>query len=144
MMPHPSFLEAIKGYGGYSTSLILIIGGLLTWWRVLPAVIEAISNRQSKVEERMGKLLDDATARFSRELMAADKRHDECMEASDRMRSEIDSLRGRVAEQDTTIEGLRRQLAQMQVSFIRTDGLTPSPMIEAAAARLDDVRGSGE
>jgi len=140
------FLQEIKGFGGYTTTATLIVFGLLTWWKVLPTLIDAMTNRQSKIEERMGKLLEDATARFTREIEAADKRHDDCMAGQDKLLGRIDVLERKVGEQQqcideqqVTIEGLRRKDLQQQVSALRTEGNEPSPMIAAAIARLSTL-----
>lgn len=140
------FLQEIKGFGGYTTTATLIIFGLLTWWKVLPSLIDALANRQSKIEERMGKLLEDATARFTREIEAADKRHDDCMAGQERLVSRIGVLEDKVAEQQQcieqqqqTIEGLRRKDLQQQVSALRTEGVEKSPMIAAAISRLSKL-----
>ncbi len=91
-MPDIGPLDYLKGWGGYTTTVTLIVGGLLSWWKVLPALIEAISNRQSKIEERMGKLLESATTRFETQLAASDKRHADCMEGQETLRKRIVAL----------------------------------------------------
>lgn len=140
----PHWAEALKGFGGYSTTATIIVFGLLAWWKVLPAFIDAISNRQSKIEERMGKLLEDATARFQREIAAADERHHDCMEGQRLMALEVDRLRDCVNDQQATIEGLKRQIIQMQTSALRVDGQGVTPIITAALQSLDKVKGAGE
>lgn len=141
-----SFAEALKGYGGYTTTVAIIVGGLLTWWRVLPALIDAMANRQSKIEERMGNLLTSATERFARDIEAADRRHDECIQGQEMLRKRIDQQDHKIREQQecideqqTTIEALKRQITQLQRSAVRTKGQSPSPLIEAAMASLDRI-----
>ncbi len=117
---------------------------LLGWWKGLPSVLDAFANRQSKIEERMGKLLEEATLRFQREIAAADERHAHCMEGQDTLQKEVERLRTCVAEQQGTIDAMKRQMLQMQVSAIRVEGTAPSPIITAALNQLDNVRGTGE
>jgi predicted nucleic acid-binding Zn-ribbon protein len=130
---------------------VLVAAFLGAWWKGLPAVLDAFANRQSKIEERMGKLLEDATARFTREIAAADKRHDDCMEGQQRLLVRIDTLEDKVSEQQecierqqATIEGLRRQAVQNSVSALRVDGQVASPVIEAALQSLDKIKGVAE
>lgn len=125
---------------------VLVMLSLVGWWKGLPAVLDAFANRQSKIEERMGALLDDATARFTREIAAADQRHDDCMAGQERLVARIGVLEDKVAEQQAciedqqvTIEGLRRKDLQQQVSALRVEGSEPSPMIAAAIARLSTL-----
>lgn len=139
-------LENLKGFGGYTTTLAIIIGGLLAWWKVLPAFVDAISNRQSKIEERMALLLENATARFTRDIAAADLRHADCMAGQDKLLARIDALEEKSAaqqacieDQQRTIEGLRRGTAQRQVSAIRTEGQGASPMVERAMQALSQI-----
>ncbi len=141
-MPH--FLESLKGYGGYSTSIVVIIVALATWWKVLPSVIDALANRQSKIEERMGKLLDDATQRFEKQIAAADARHEHCMEGQEELQREVKRLRDHSIAQDKTIEGLRRQILQMQVSAVRIEGTGVTPLATAAVEALNKLPGVGE
>lgn len=123
---------------------VLVVLGLVGWWKGLPAVLEAIANRQSKIEERMGQLLEDATARFTRELAAADARHHDCMKGQSEMHLEVERLRECVQEQQATIDSLKKQLIQVQVSAIRTEGQPVSPLIASAVQSLDRVTGGGE
>lgn len=123
---------------------VLIVMGLAGWWKGLPAVLEAIANRQSKIEERMGQLLEDTTARFTRELAAADARHHDCMEGQAKMVAEVERLRVCVQEQQATIESLKKQLIQVQVSAIRVECQPASPLVAAAVASLDRVTGAKE
>ena len=118
---------------------VLVFLSLGAWWKGLPKVLEAFANRQSKVEERMGQLLEDATARFSREIAAADLRHDECIKGQQELVSEVRRLRICVTEQQETIDQMRRKFSALQVATIRTEGITPSPMIEAAMRSLDGI-----
>lgn len=123
---------------------VLVAISLIGWWKGLPAVLEALANRQSKVEERMGQLLEDATARFTREIAAADARHEACMEGQEKMQAEVQRLNTCVQEQQATIESLKKQLIQVQVSAIRVDGQPASPLVAAAVASLDRIAGAGE
>lgn len=123
---------------------VLVFMALAGWWKGLPAVLDAFANRQSKIEERMGKLLEDATLRFTREIEAADKRHDECMESQHKMSAEVDRLRTCVAEQQETIDGLKKQIIQMQASALRVEGQVPSPLVAPALQSLDRIAGGKE
>ena len=94
---------------------VLVVLSLVGWWKGLPSVLEAFANRQSKVEERMGQLLEDATARFTREIAAADKRHDECIHGQQELVNEVRRLRAHLGameadaldESDTRLWALR-------------------------------------
>ncbi len=134
------FKELTPGGVGIWTLVAML---LAAWWKGLPTFLDAMANRQSKIEERMGKLLDDATTRFTRELAEADKRHEECIQGQERLRVRMEAQGARmevqdqcIREQQSTIEGLKRQMMSMQVSAIRTDGMAPSPIIEAMIEKL--------
>ena len=118
---------------------VLVFLSLGAWWKGLPKVLEAFANRQSKVEERMGQLLEDATARFSREIAAADMRHDECIKGQQELTDEVRRLRKCVGEQQETIDQMRRKFASLQVATIRTEGMRPSAMVEAAMRSIDNL-----
>lgn len=143
-------LESLRGLGGYSTTIALIVGGLLTWWKVLPSIIDAIANRQSKIEERMGSLLDDATARFTRQIAEADQRHADCMEGQRKLVARIDEQDAKIAEQsrtigaqDETIAGLRKQFSQLQASAVRLDGTSVSDIARGVVDSLDRIDAKG-
>jgi hypothetical protein len=128
--------------------VILLLGVL---WKGAPAFIEALANRQSKIEERMAALLSTATDRFTRELAEADKRHEECMRGQELLRERIDRQDKKIREQQDcindqqdTIEGLKRQIGQVSLSVVRTEGVKPSPMIAAVVDRLNLLPGLGE
>lgn len=123
---------------------VLVAISLIGWWKGLPAVLEALANRQSKIEERMGQLLEDTTARFTRELAAADARHHDCMEGQAKMVVEVERLRVCVQEQQATIDSLKKQLIQVQVSAIRVECQPASPLVAAAVQSLDRIAGVGE
>jgi len=141
-------LDWLKGLGGYTTTVTLIIGGLLTWWKVLPSLIDAISNRQSNIEHRMGELLASATERFEKQLASADKRHDDCMAGQERLVARINEQDVKIAELSRTVEardeviaGLRKQFTQLQTTAIREEGKHPvlAPMAAAAIEALGSV-----
>lgn len=143
-------LEGFKGLGGYTTTGTLVVIALLTWWKVLPAIIDAIANRQSKIEERMGSLLDDATARFTRQIAEADQRHDECMNGQRKLVERIDEQDAKIAEQsrtigaqDETIAGLRKQFSQLQASAVRLDGTSVSDIARGVVDSLDRIDAKG-
>jgi hypothetical protein len=123
---------------------VLVFLALGAWWKGLPAVLDAFANRQSKIEERMGKLLEDATARFARQIEAADQRHDECVKGQHELVAEVERLRRCVSEQQETIDGFRRKFATLQTSALRQEGALPSPTIEAMMHSLDAIKGPGE
>lgn len=147
-----SWWDLIKGIGqSYGTPATLVIIGLLTWWQVLPKLIDAITNRQSKIEGRMAALLDSATERFEKELAAADKRHEDCMAGQQRLIARIDEQDEKLSEQSRLIDsqqdmitGLKKQLRQLQVSAIRQEGHPISEMAQRAVEaleRLDTPKG---
>lgn len=144
-------LDFLKGWGGYTTTLTLIAGGLLTWWKVLPALIDALANRQSKIEERMGALLRDATDRFSRQIAEADARHADCMEGQRKLLERVEEQDEKITaqsrklqEQDETIAGLRAQFRSMQVSAVRIEGGGVSALARGMIETLDIVEEQGK
>jgi|SRR5882672_105949 len=86
------FLDAIKGYGGYTTSAILL--GI--YWKGLPPVVRVISDYLDSWAKRR----DGFEARVNGQLAAADKRHEEaeerhkeCLEGQVVLRNEIAGIR---------------------------------------------------
>jgi len=100
------FLAAIKGYGGYSTTLVVIVFGFLTWWKVLPSLIDAIANRRSKIEERLGDEMEAMSARFMAQIAAADGRHEDCIKGQNDLRDRMSAMDLTIAEQNKTIAKL--------------------------------------
>ena len=140
------WLNIGKIVGSYGTPATLILLGLLAWWQGLPKLIEALSNRQSKVEERMALLLDSATQRFEKQLKEADQRHDDCMEGQRELIKRIDeqdeklSAQSRlIDEQHDQIAGLKAQLRQLQVSAVRLDGSAISDIARGVVASLENL-----
>lgn len=105
---------------------VLVVMGLAFWWKGLPTVIEAIASRQSKIEERMGALLTSATERFEIQIQAADRRHSECMEGQEKLRTRIVALEHEVDQLREENAGMRRARVAVQVSAIRSapDGVS--------------------
>jgi len=140
------WLGVLKAIGSYGTPATLIIIGLLTWWRVLPALIEAISNRQSKIEERMAKLLDTTTERFERQLKEADQRHEDCIEGQRLLLTRIDEQDEKLSAQSKLIEeqrdqiaGLKAQLRTLQIAAVRLDGHPISDMARGVVTALENL-----
>jgi hypothetical protein len=59
------------------------------------------------------------------------------------MQAEVERLRACVNEQQATIDGLKKQIIQMQVSAIRVEGAT-SPFAASVVAQLDRIQGEKE
>lgn len=146
MVEGPPWLDLIKNIGSYGTPATLVIIGLLAWWQVLPKLIDAISNRQSKIEERMALLLDSATERFEKQLKEADERHDDCMAGQRVLIQRIDeqdeklSVQSRLIDaQQDMITGLKAQLRQLQVSSVRVEGSPISGLARGVVEALDHI-----
>lgn len=140
------WLDLLKGIGSYGTPATLVLIGLLTWWQILPKLIDAISNRQSKIEERMGLLLDNATERFEKQLADADRRHDDCMKGQRQLVGRIDEQDKKLSEQSRLIDaqsdmitGLKAQLRQLQVSAVRLDGTGITDIARGVVEALDHL-----
>lgn len=145
-MEEAGWINVLKAAGGYGTSATLVVMGLFAWWHVLPKLIDAISNRQSKIEERMALLLETTTARFEGQLAAADKRHEDCMKGQQLLIQRIDDQDKKLSEQSTTISeqsdlinGLKAQLRQLQMSAVRLDGTPISQMARGVVVALDNL-----
>ena len=121
----------------------LLAAFLIAWWKGLPAVIEAMANRQSKIEERLGAEMDAMSARWEARLEAADKQHQECIAGQD-------ALRDRITKQDATIALQNDTIAQQTKTITdlneRITGLKLSNeqlQISLAERRLGDGEESG-
>ena len=138
------YADFLKGWTPGGVGIwTLVIMALVAWWKGLPAFIDAMANRQSKIEERMGALLQQTTDRFSRELADADKRHEDCVKSQEVLRARIEAQDKKIAEQQeciseqqATIEGLKRQMLQMQQSAIRLEGMGSGGIAEVAKAAV--------
>lgn len=88
----------------------LLAAFLIAWWKGLPPVIEALVNRQSKIEERLGAEMDAMSRRWEERLETADKQHKACHEAQEALRERVVAQDGIIAQQNDTIA---RQTAQI-------------------------------
>lgn len=133
---------------------VIVLLGLAAWWKGLPSVIEAITNRQSKIEERMEARLKQADERFAEQITAADGRHADCVRETDRLRQRVNDQDQRIEHQAHRIteleeqvsaardqnEGLKRQIVQMQVSTLRvTPDAAPDGIMAHMLEQLDKV-----
>lgn len=120
----------------------LVIMALIAWWQGLPKLLDAITNRQSKIEERMGQLLADATTRFDRQIAEADRRLDECTKRHQQMEEHyerrIAAMQGEIDGLHDLVAGLKKQRVAVQVSAIRNapDAIS-SPVIEDMVQSLE-------
>jgi uncharacterized coiled-coil protein SlyX len=134
---------------------------LLILWKGVPAFLDAISNRQSKVEERMEARLKDSDERYLKQIEAADRRHEDCMKANETLSERIDALEERdakkskiiaengdllvvaqqtIVKQSEEIAGLKRQIVQMQVSTLRVAPHTAADgVMDHMLTQLDQV-----
>lgn len=116
---------------------VLVVMGLVAWWKGLPAVIEAIANRQSKIEERLGQEMDAMSKRWEARLEQADKQHQECHAAQE-------VLRGRINDQDRIIAMQNETIAQQSKTMAaQNEKLTAQDIVNrqlqiALAERLDN------
>jgi len=125
-------LEAIKGFGGYTTSVTLWIFALVTWWKGLPVLIEVLSkamdswqSRAASIEQRLQDTMALTLERYDRQLAAADKRiddsearyvdsekrHADCEERARKLSKSVDSLRDELDLVKQDLTGAKRQLA---------------------------------
>ena len=125
-------LEAIKGFGGYTTSVTLWIFAALTWWKGLPILIEVLSkamdswsNRAASIEERLQASMSVTLERYDRQLAAADKRiddaeqrysesekrHEDCEERNRKLSKAFDAMRDELDLVKQDLTGAKRQLA---------------------------------
>ncbi len=92
---------------------VLVIMGLVAWWKGLPAVIEAIANRQSKIEERLGREMDAMSQRWEARLEAADKQHQECVKGQEALRERTNKQDVIIAKQNETIANQTKQISDL-------------------------------
>lgn len=88
----PQFLTQGWTPGGVGV-WFLVASTLGLWWRGLPAVLEAWTNRLDKERGHREREIE----RLERQIRDADDRHDECMKGQAALRREIDDLRKRIA-----------------------------------------------
>lgn len=78
---------------------LLVLVTLVTWWRYLPAVLDARANsvalerqtRMQQVEQERADRMREVE-RLEGQIKASDERHAECMEGQRKLRDEIDRL----------------------------------------------------
>jgi len=101
---------------------VLVIFCLIAWWKALPAVIDAISNRRSKIEERLGAEMDAMAKRFTEQIAAADSRHDDCIRGQTELQQRITAQDGVIAQQNDTIARQSNTIVQLsdQVAGLKT------------------------
>lgn len=92
---------------------------VLILWRGVPTFLDAITNRQSKIEERMEARLKEADERYLKQIEAADRRHDECIKGQEKLQARVAVLEGQVDKLHEENAGLKRQIVGSQASAIR-------------------------
>lgn len=120
-------------------------------WRGVPGFLNAlakgfelVANRQSQVEERLGKLLDEQGARLGREIDSLRSQHQDCLVRDQRKDERITTLEQEVRELKDENASLRRTWAQAQESTIAVlPGSTVSRHIQDAAERLGRIHSKG-
>lgn len=121
-MEHLDFLTKNWTPGGVGIWLILA-SLLLGLWKGLPAVLDSWANSVSKEREHR----ESEIERLERQIIAGDKRHDECLEGQRILREEVNRLQG-------LISGMVLQMRQLQLSA--TDGAL-APDFAAMLKALD-------
>lgn len=121
------FITRTLTFGGVGI-WTLVLMGLAAMWKGLPSVLDSWSNRLSKESERT----DREIARLEAQIVAGDKRHEECLESQKALRAEVSHL-------NNVINGLIVQMRQMQISAARLDGVNVSPILDAMLSSLDNV-----
>lgn len=116
-------LEAAKGFGGYTTTGVV----LLMWWKGLPGLLQALERLVTVFTERNAKIaatFDAQVKRLEEQLKAADARYEardhECQQRVSDMQERIDAL-------ETEIAGMRRQERQRALSARDIMGQTSLP-----------------
>lgn len=112
---------------------VLVAMALLGWWKGLPGVLDAWTNRLAKEKEHREKEIE----RLERQIKAADDRHDECLEGQRVLRQEMTAMQKLHAEEVQRLQGMISgmvvQMRQMQLSAGRVVPNMPdeySAMIE--------------
>jgi uncharacterized coiled-coil protein SlyX len=116
------------GIWTFGPVIILILGAGL--WKGMPAVLDAWTRRADAESART----DREFERLERQIRASDDRHADC-------ERRCEALVRRMNEQDQTINGLRAQMTQVQISAVRV-GAAPETVTEALIAQLDHVPGA--
>lgn len=103
--------------------IVLLLLGLL--WKGLPAVLDSWANSVAKEREHREREIK----RLEDQIVASDKRHEECMEGQRKLREEIDRLQG-------IISGMVIQMRQMQLATIEGSPIAPGSIPPEFAAML--------
>jgi len=107
--------------GGVGVWVLVALAFRVTWVG-LPAIIDAIANRQSKIEERLGAEMDAMSVRWTARIEEADARHEHC-EAGQRILMErVTAQDGIIAQQNDTIARQSNTIVQLsdQVAGLKT------------------------
>lgn len=104
--------------------IIAMLGGM--WWKGLPALLDAWTRRADQEAQRISKDFE----RLERQIEAGDKRHEECLEGQRVLRGEVDRL-------NKVIDGLIRQMRQLQISAVRVGMDEPPTVTSKIIAELD-------
>lgn len=125
---------------------------IIAWWKGLPSIIEAIANRQSKIEERLGAEMSAMSERWNKRLAEADAQHARCMEGQEHLLLRIKRQDLTIANQNKTIakqtdtimdlsnkiNALRASNAQQQIAAV--ERIAHSPQMDRAIAALKEVK----
>jgi len=103
---------------------VLVAMAAVAWWKGLPAVLEAWSSSVSKERDHREREIE----RLERQIIAGDKRHDECLEGQRILREEVNRLQG-------LISGMVLQMRQLQLSA--GDGALLQPDFAAMLRAMD-------
>lgn len=122
-----TFIRTTLTFGGIGI-WTLVLMAFYVLWQGLPKLLDTLANRTSKEGDRT----DREIARLEAQIIASDKRHEECIEGQRVLRDEVNRL-------NAIINGLIVQMRQMQISAARVDGLSLSPVIENMLTSLEEV-----
>lgn len=92
----------------------VVVGG---WWKGLPAVLLAFEKKQSGIETRMEELLEAQAERFNKQLAAADRRHDDCMDGQRRIEQNMLERIGKLEAENEKLRGLINAMRQGEQSM---------------------------
>jgi predicted nucleic acid-binding Zn-ribbon protein len=124
-------LGAIKGYGGWATSLIVTV---LYWWE----------KRQGRDGDRIKSLFDENEHLRDR-LTTIEEKHDRYRRSCEQETAE---LRADIKKLSDTIAGMHNQMLAQSVAMARAVPLPPSPIMERAmdsvVAELHKLPATGE
>lgn len=116
----------------------LLAAFLIAWWKGLPAVIEAMADRRSKIEERLGAEMDAMSKRWEDRLAHADEQHKECVAGQDQLRERIQKQDFTIATQNETIAKQTQTIVDLTEKVSGLKVANEQLQIALAEGRLGD------